>query len=86
MGITPIIIRRASYYLRLGEGEYLPVHPHYDKVIVDKLYALTANPANKDDWAFGTCVSFYKDGRRVRWVEFGCHVIGAGGDALLREV
>lgn len=86
IGITPIVLRRAAYYLRLGEGEYFPVHPHYDKVVVDKIYNLVPNRLNENDWAMGMRVSFCSGGRRVRWVEFSCHVVGAGGDAILREV
>jgi hypothetical protein len=86
MGITPILLRRASYYIRLGEGEYEPIHPHYDKVIVDKIYDLTQNPLDKNQWGMGLRVSFYSKGRRIRWIEFGCNVVGAGGDDLLREV
>lgn len=86
MGITPIFLRRAAYYLSLGEGEYFPEHPHYDKIVVDKIYDFTQNPVNEDDWGLGLRVSFYKEGHRVRWVEFGCHIVGAGGDDVLREV
>lgn len=85
-GITPIVIKRAAYYLTLGLGEYLPTHPHYDKVVVEKLYDITINPANPLEWSLGIVVSFYKDSRRIRWIDFGCRITGTGGDSLLRKV
>jgi len=85
-GITPIVIRRAAYYLSLGEGEYTPSHPHYDKVVVSKTYDITQNPLDHLEWSMGMIVSFYKDDRRIRWIEFGCRLTGAGGDSILQEV
>lgn len=86
IGITPILIRRAAYYLKLGEGEYQPNHPHYDKVVVSTSYELAQNPDRPEEWSQGALVAFYKDGRRIRWIEFGCRVVGAGGDPILRKV
>lgn len=85
-GITPIVIRRAAYYLSLGEGEYFPEHPHYDKVTVERTYDITQNPLDELEWSMGMIVNFHKDGRRVRWIEFGCRLIGAGGDPIVQEV
>lgn len=86
IGITPIMLRRAAYYAQLGVGEYLPEHPHFDKVVVDKLYELTQNPMTPAEWAFGLRVGFSKEGRLIRWVEFSCRLVGAGGDDILRKV
>ncbi len=86
IGITPILLRRAGYYLGLGFGTYYPDHPHFDKVVVDKLYPITQNPANPNEWSLGSSVSFFFEGRRIRWVEFGCRLTGAGGDEILKLV
>lgn len=86
LGITPILIKRAAYYLSLGIGEYTPDHPHFDKVVVSKLYDIVNNPENPFEWSMGIVVAFYKDGRKIRWIDFGARVTGAGGDPILREV
>jgi hypothetical protein len=83
VGITPIVMRRASYYLTLGLGEYFPEHPHFDKVLVEELYGLKQNPDDEMEWSIGIKVSFYQDGRCIRWVDFGCRTTGAGGDSIL---
>jgi len=85
VGITPIVMRRAAYYLTLGVGEYTPDHPHFDRVTVEELYALKQNPENVMEWALGLKVSFHKNGRCIRWVDFGCRTTGAGGDSILKE-
>jgi hypothetical protein len=85
IGITPILIRRAAYYLQLGVGEYTPDHPHFDRVVVSKLYDIQ-QPDDSVEWALGLIVSFFKNGRRIRWVDFSCRIAGAGGDQILREV
>lgn len=87
LGITPILIRRAAYYLSLGVGEYFPVdHPHYERVTVEKLYDIVNNLDNPSEWSLGIVVSFYKEGRKIRWVDFGARITGAGGDTILKEV
>ncbi len=79
-------MRRAAYYLTLGIGEYFPGHPHYDRVTVEQLYELTQHPENDMEWSVGLAVNFFKNKRRIRWIEFGCRTTGAGGDPILREV
>jgi hypothetical protein len=86
IGITPILLRRAAYYLSLGVGEYTPDHPHFDKVRVETLYDLVQNPENEFEWSHGMKVSFIQDDRCIRWVDFGCRVVGAGGDPIIKEV
>ena len=86
LGITPIVIRRAAFYLQLGEGVYRPEHPHYDEVRVTTSYDIRTSELFPEEWSQGRLVTFYQDGRKVRWVEFGCKVVGAGGDPLLRQV
>ena len=84
IGITPILLRRAAHYLALGKGTYYPDHPHFDRVEVSELYEFKQNPQDTTEWSLGLVVSFFKEGRRTRWVEFGCRTIGAGGDDILR--
>lgn len=86
IGITPITIKRAAYYLSLGVGEYFPEHPHFDKVVVHKLYDVMPNPHNDSEWSIGIRVDFYLNQRIVRWIEFGCRLTGAGGDPIFRKV
>ena len=86
IGITPIVLKRAGYYLALGLGEYFPTHPHYDRVLVEQTYDMRPNPDNDAEWSQGFTVSFYKNDRRIRWIDFGCRMTGAGGDTILREV
>jgi hypothetical protein len=86
IGVTPITIKRAAYYLSLGQGEYYPDHPHYDKVVVDKTYDIMQSPVNEFEWSVGLCVSFYKENHKVLWIEFGCRTVGAGGDTIIKEV
>jgi hypothetical protein len=85
-GITPIVIRRASYYAQLGVGEYYPTHPHFNCVRVTKLYDATQNPQFPAEWAYGLRVDFLVDTRITRWVEFSARLVGAGGDDILRKV
>ena len=86
MGVTPILLKRAGYYLCLGEGEYYPNHPHFDKVTVTRVYDIMPNPINENEWGLGLRVSFFKEDREIRWVEFGCRTVGVGGDDILRKV
>lgn len=86
IGITPIVLRRAAYYLTLGVGEYFPEHPHHDKVVVENIYDFQPNPTNENEWGMGFRVSFYQESVCKNWVEFGCHTIGVGGIPILREV
>lgn len=86
IGITPILIKRAAYYLALGIGEYYPEHPHFDKVIVSTLYDVMPNPENSTEWSTGMRVEFYQRERCTRWIEFGCRLTGAGGDPIMKKV
>ena len=82
LGLTPALKRIAYYYLCLGFGEYSPnggKHPHYNKVIVRDFYEF------KDDVG-GVIVEFFKEGRRIRWVEFRNQVVGGGGDSVIQSV
>ena len=87
LGLTPVQKRMAHYYLCSGYGEYTPQdHPQYDKVIVRELYPFGENPRKQGEHAGGAVVEFYREDRKVKWIEFRCQVVGGGGEAVIRRV
>ena len=78
--------RRAFDYLIRGLGEYPSETPGYDKVVVKSLYGWKTPPDESLPSQGGVVVEFHRNGKRVRWVEFGCRVIGGGGEEILKEV
>jgi hypothetical protein len=77
--------RLAFYYLKKGMGQHPSLLPSYDTVFVKLLYdwcvSTDAVPAQG-----GICVEFWKDGKRIRWVDFSVRIAGGGGDPIVREV
>lgn len=89
IGLTPAFQRIAYYYLRLGEGVYVPdngQHPHYNKIIVRELYEFHENPLVSNERSGGLIVEFFKDDRRIRWIEFRCQVVGGGGVPMIKRI
>lgn len=89
IGLTPMIKRIAWYYVRLGEGEYIPDggnHPHYDKIIVRELYEFKENPLVEGEHSGGMIVEFFRKNQRTRWIEFRCQVVGGGGEVTIKRV
>jgi hypothetical protein len=84
LGLTSALRRVAWAYLRRGEGTYSTDLLGYDRVIVRELYALQSPDGAPPQG--GMVVEFWRDGRRVRWLDFGVRVTGGGGDPILREV
>lgn len=78
--------RRAFHYLQKGIGTYPSDHPAYDTVVVRSLYDWTTPSDEAMPSQGGLVVEFHRGGKRVRWVEFGCRVVGGGGDPIVREV
>ena len=78
--------RRAFHYLLRGAGRYASDHPAYDAVVVKSLYDWATPEDDAIPSQGGVVVEFHKDGKRVRWVEFGCRVIGGGGQPIVHEV
>lgn len=78
--------RMAFHYLLKGLGEHPSVEPAYDKVVVKSLYDWSTPHDETIPSQGGAVVEFWKDGRRVRWVDFSCRVTGGGGPPVLREV
>ena len=87
LGLTPITKRLAYYFLTRGFGIYeITDHPLYDKAEVKEFYPWRPNPENSDEYGGAIVVSFYKNERRIRYVEFGIRFIGGGGDDAIRRV
>lgn len=86
LGLTPVLKRLAFHYLQRGLGEHAIKHPQYDKVVVRSLYDWSTPTDESVPSQGGVVVEFCREGRRVRWVEFGCRVIGGGGEPIVREV
>ena len=86
LGLTPMLKRRAFHYLLRREGRYESDHPAYDAVVVRSLYDWQTPSDDNIPSQGGAVVEFHRDGKRVRWVEFGCRVIGGGGEPIVREV
>ncbi|MGD9209733.1 MAG: hypothetical protein PVI90_03105 [Desulfobacteraceae bacterium] len=74
--------------MRLGEGVYTPNddHPHYNKIIVRELYEFQENPLTLGERSGGLIVEFFRDNRRIRWLEFRCQVVGGGGEPLIKRI
>lgn len=86
LGLTPVFKRLAFSFLQRGLGEYPIEHPQYDKVVVKSLYDWRTPVDENVPSQGGLVVEFWKATKRVRWVEFGCRVIGGGGEPIVREV
>ena len=85
LGLTPVLKRRAFSYLQRGIGTYPSDHPAYDEIVVKPLYDWKT-PSDDIPGQGGIVVEFHRAGQRIRWVEFGCRVIGGGGEPIVREV
>jgi hypothetical protein len=86
LGLTPMLKRWAFHYMQRGVGTHASEHPAYDSVVVKPLYDWKSPADESIPGQGGMVVEFHKDGKRVRWVEFGCRVIGGGGEPIVREV
>lgn len=86
LGLTPITKRLAYYFVCRGVGKYPMVnHPQYDQAEVSELYPWGA-PEGCEDPAGGLRVTFFKDGAKVRYVEFNVRCVGGGGQEMIRGV
>jgi hypothetical protein len=86
LGLTPMLKRRAFHYLQRGIGRYESDHPAYDSIVVKSLYDWQTPTDDSVPGQGAMVVEFHKDGKRVRWVEFGCRIVGGGGEPIVREV
>lgn len=86
LGLTPVLKRLAYHYLKKGVGSHGIEHPDFDEVCVRELYDWHAPEDRTLPPQGGLVVEFMWMGERVRWVEFGCHAIGGGGEPVIRSV
>lgn len=89
VGLTPIVMRAAIGYMNRGVGVY-----GTDLFGCDKVEVRTSRKWGKAPipgpthvvYSQETQVSFFRAGRRVRWVDFVTRVSGAGGEPALSEI
>ena len=81
LGLTNILKRLAYSYLTKGFGKHPIDHDTYDEVEVEQLYPWIPNPTRgESEHGAGIKVTFYRKGKRVRWIEFSIRDVGGGGD------
>lgn len=85
LGISPVLKRLAFNFLCKGVGRYPFSHPLYDEVVVQELYPWNA-PEGLLIAQGGLVVTFKRQGKRVRWVEYSITQSGGGGEPILKEV
>jgi len=85
LGLTSVLKQAAFYYLTKGLGSHASIIADFDEVIVRKLYDFHS-PQGTLPAQGGIVVEFHYMGEKKRWVEFGCHVIGGGGEPIIKEV
>ena len=82
--------RLAWFYLKRGLGSHAVLPPydqHYDEIVCRELYEWHSPDGQSNlPPQGGMVVEFFWLGERIRWVEFGCHYIGGGGEPILREL
>lgn len=78
--------RLAFSYLLKGVGRYKSELPDYDEVVVRSLYDFATPSDDSIPSQGGAVVEFHRGGRRIRWIEFGCRVVGGGGSPIVHEV
>jgi len=88
LGLTNILKRLAYSYLLKGLGRHPIEHEVYDEVEVSELYPWKPDPTSSDsgEYGAGVRVSFYRQKKRVRWVEFSIRNTGGGGDEAFFRV
>lgn len=86
LGLTNVLKRLAYSFLCEGFGRRKIDHNLYDEVEVSELYPWKANPECTDEHGAGIKVTFFRDGKRIRWVEFGVRFAGGGGDESIFRI
>jgi hypothetical protein len=85
-GITPYVLRLASYYACLGVGTYTPKgYAQFDRIEV-----IVKQPWQPSEQFTKSClvlaVEFYHEDQQLRYVEFALTPAGFSGQPILREV
>lgn len=86
LGLTNIFKRFAYSFIAKGFGRHPIEHDVYDEVEVSELYPWQTNPERTDEYGAGVQVTFYREGKRIRWAEFGIRFVGGGGDQAIFKV
>lgn len=87
-GLTPLVLRLAAKYVALGIGTYDCTSLGYEEVKVTVLrkwgnYALRGEePIYLQEMQ----VSFYRGGKRERWVDFSMRFSGGGGPPMVSMI
>lgn len=85
VGLTPMLMRAAINFLNQGVGRYPTDTLGYDVVEVRVLRRWERRLEGSAGEAYSqeTQVSFYRAGRRERWVDFVIRISGAGGSPVI---
>lgn len=86
LGISPYVLRLASYYACLGVGTYQPKGYQFDRVEVLERMPWQANAADPLQSTLILAVEFYTGKHRLRFVEFALTVAGFGGDPVVKVI
>lgn len=86
LGLTNIFKRLAYSFISKGFGRHPIEHDVYDEVEVSELYPWQTNPERTDEYGAGIRVTFYCQGKRIRWAEFGIRFAGGGGDEAIFQL
>lgn len=86
LGLDNVLKRLAWHYAKKGNGWHVIEHPLYTRVRVRELYDWHTPADDRLPPQGGIVVEFWNQEKRLRWVEFGVHYIGGGGEDLIREV
>jgi hypothetical protein len=86
LGLTNILKRLAYAYLTKGFGRHQITHDVYDEVDVSELYPWVPNPTCAEEHGAGIKVTFLRNGKKVRWVEFSVRDVGGGGDPTIFSI
>jgi len=86
LGLTHVFKRLAYSYLLRGLGDHPIQHELYDLVRVTELYPWQPNPTAEGEYGAAISVTFYSQGKKLRWVEFSLRFSGGGGAPSVRCV
>jgi hypothetical protein len=86
IGISPYVMRLASYYACLGIGTYQPKGYSFDRVEVLERMPWQADSTDPMKSALILAVEFYAGKHRQRFVEFALTPAGFGGDPIIKAV
>lgn len=88
LGITPVTMRLAYEYAKKGIGWHAIEHPFYDEVCVREIVTFQKLPVDVAGVQYGAVlqVAFYKNGQRVRYIDFATLATGGGGEPAISLV